>query len=154
METLTVNNQPFGVLSEQLNPLAVAVALDCAFVARGYAADQEHLKKLIKMAMGHKGFSYIDILQPCVSFNKINTYEWYGKRVYRIGEDYNPEDRLAAFRKALEWGDSIPIGVIYKNNREAFEGRVPIIEENTLAGQTLTEDGLKATAEGILNSYY
>ncbi len=154
MESLTTNNQPFGVLSEQLNPLAMAVALDCGFVARGYAADQEHLKKLIKMAIGHKGFSYVDILQPCVSFNKINTYEWYGKRVYHIGEDYDPEDRIAAFRKALEWGDSIPIGVIYKNDRRAFEERVPIIEENTLVGQTLTDDGLRAATARILNSYY
>ena len=132
MEGIVTNNQPFGVLSEQLNPIAMAVALDCSFVGRGYAADQEHLKELIKAAVRHKGFSLVDILQPCVSFNKINTYEWYGKRVYHMAEDYNPEDRIAAFQKALEWGDAIPIGVIYKNNRPAFEERVPIIQEKAL----------------------
>lgn len=154
MEGIVTNNQPFGVLSEQLNPLAMAIALDCSFVGRGYAADQEHLKDLIKTAIQHKGFSLVDILQPCVSFNKINTYEWYGKRVYRVGEEYNPEDRIAAFRKALEWGDTIPIGVIYRNNRIAFEERVPIIHEKTLAEQPISSDSLKKILTEALNSYY
>jgi 2-oxoglutarate/2-oxoacid ferredoxin oxidoreductase subunit beta len=154
MEGIMTNNQPFGVLSEQLNPLAMAVALDCSFVGRGYAADQEHLKTLIKAAVRHKGFSLVDILQPCVSFNKINTYEWYGKRVYHIAEDHNPEDRIAAFQKALEWGDTIPIGVVYKNNRTAFEERVPLIREKALAEQPVSLDSLKKTVIGLLNSYY
>ena len=154
MEGIITSNQPFGVLSEQLNPLAMAVALDCSFVGRGYAADQEHLKMLIKMAVNHKGFSLVDILQPCVSFNKINTYEWYGKRVYHISEDYNPEDRVAAFEKALEWGDAIPVGVIYRNNRTAFEERVPLIQQKALIEQPVSIDSLKKTAIEVLNSYY
>ena len=154
MEGILTNNQPFGVLSEQLNPIALAVALDCSFVGRGYAADQEHLKGLIKAAIQHKGFSLVDILQPCVSFNKINTYEWYGKRVYHMGGEYNPEDRIAAFSKALEWGDAIPIGVIYRNNRTAFEERVPIIHEKALAEQPVSSDSLKKTLAEALNSYY
>jgi 2-oxoglutarate ferredoxin oxidoreductase subunit beta len=154
MEGTMTNNQPFGVLSEQLNPIAMAVALDCSFVGRGYAADQEHLKALIKMAVSHKGFSLVDILQPCVSFNKINTYEWYGKRVYHIAEDYDPEDRVGAFRKALEWGDAIPIGVIYKNNRSAFEERVPIIQEKSLVEQPVSTGNLKETLIVTMNSYY
>ena len=60
----------------------------------------EHLKGLIKAAINHKGFSLVDILQPCVTFNKINTYEWYRQRVYRIEPEYNPEDRAEAFKKA------------------------------------------------------
>jgi 2-oxoglutarate/2-oxoacid ferredoxin oxidoreductase subunit beta len=154
MEGIMTNNQPFGVLSEQLNPLAMAVALDCGFVGRGYAADQEHLKALIKMAVNHKGFSLVDILQPCVSFNKINTYEWYGKRVYHVEGDYNPEDRIAAFQKALEWGDTIPIGIIYKNNRPAFEERVPLIQERALVEQPVSIDSLRKTTIEVLNSYY
>ena len=110
MEGMVTKNQPFGVLSEQLNPMALAVALDCSFVARGYVGDHEHLKGLIKEAVHHKGFSLVDILQPCVTFNKVNTYEWYSQRVYHIEPGYNAEDRVAAFKKALEWGDRIPIG--------------------------------------------
>jgi 2-oxoglutarate ferredoxin oxidoreductase subunit beta len=153
-EGIITSNQPFGVFSEQLNPIAMAVALDCSFVGRGYAADQEHLRALIKMAISHKGFSLVDILQPCVSFNKINTYEWYGKRVYHLAEDYDPEDRVGAFRKALEWGDAIPIGVIYKNNRSAFEERVPIIQEKSLIEQPVSTGNLKQTLIATMNSYY
>lgn len=154
VEGITTNNQPFGVLSEQMNPLAMAVALDCSFVARGYAGDREHLKELIKAAVIHKGFSLVDILQPCVSFNKINTYEWYGKRVYHIGNDHNPENRFVAFQKALEWGETIPIGIIYKNNRSAFEERVPLIKEKTLVMQPVSLDSLKKAVIETLKSYY
>jgi 2-oxoglutarate ferredoxin oxidoreductase subunit beta len=135
-EGTVTKNQPFGVFSEQLNPMALAVALDCSFVARGYAADTEHLKMLMNEAVNHKGFCLVDILQPCVTFNKVNTYEWYRQRVYRLGQDYNPEDREAAFRKAFEWGENIPIGIIYRNRRTTFEERMPVIKEKPLVRQT------------------
>lgn len=135
MEGMVTKNQPFGVLSEQLNPLALAVALDCSFVARGFAGDTEHLKGLIKEAINHKGFTLVDILQPCVTFNKINTYDWYRQRVYHIEPEHNSEDRIEAFKKAIEWGDRIPIGVVYKNNRSIFEEKMPVIKDNPLVRQ-------------------
>lgn len=128
-EGILTKTQPFGVLSEQLNPMALAVALDCSFVARGFSGDTNHLKGLIKEAIKHKGFSLLDILQPCITFNKINTYEWYRQRVYHIEPEYNPENRIEAFQKALEWGDKIPIGLIYKNNRHTFEELIPVIKD-------------------------
>jgi 2-oxoglutarate/2-oxoacid ferredoxin oxidoreductase subunit beta len=138
-------NMPFGVISEQFNPMALAVALDCGFAARGYAADTEHLKGLMKEAINHKGFALLDILQPCVTFNKVNTYDWYKQRVYHVGPDYNPEDRIAAFAKALEWGDRIPIGVIYRNNRQTFEERVPMIKDGPLVHQAFDVKKIEAT---------
>src|SRR4030066_1153079 len=117
MEGMVTKNQPFGVFSEQMNPLALSVAMDCSFAARGFAGDMEHLKGLIKAAINHKGFSLVDILQPCVTFNKINTYEWYKQRVYHLEPEYNPEDRSVAFNRSLEWGDRRPTGVSCKNNR-------------------------------------
>jgi 2-oxoglutarate ferredoxin oxidoreductase subunit beta len=135
MEGMVTKNQPFGVLSGQLNPMALAVALDCSFVARGYAGDHEHLKGLIKAAVNHKGFSLVDILQPCVTFNKVNTYDWYKQRVYHIEPGYDPRDRKAAFAKALEWGDRIPIGVIYRNDRLTFEDRIPMLADKPLVRQ-------------------
>jgi 2-oxoglutarate ferredoxin oxidoreductase subunit beta len=143
MEGMVTKNQPFGVLSEQLNPMVMAIALDCSFVARGYAGDQEHLKGLIKEAVNHKGFSLVDILQPCVTFNKVNTYAWYGQRVYHIEPDYNPEDRVQAFQKALEWGERIPIGVIYRNHRPTFEEK-EVAENNAgilLSAHEFTKSG-------------
>jgi len=135
LEGMVTKNLPFGVISEPLNPVALAVALDCSFVGRGFAGEPEHLKELIKEAMKHQGFSLVDILQPCISFNKINTFDWYRRRVYFLEADYNPEDRLAAFKKALEGNNRIPIGIIYKSNRPTFEERVPIIKDLPLVQQ-------------------
>jgi 2-oxoglutarate ferredoxin oxidoreductase subunit beta len=135
-EGMVTKNMPFGVLSEQLNPMALAVALDCSFAGRGFAVDTEHLTGLIKEAMEHEGFSLVDILQPCVTFNKVNTYDWYRQRVYRLGSDHDPGDRVAAFMKALEWGERIPLGVIYRNRRRTYEAGVPIISAKPLVRQS------------------
>jgi 2-oxoglutarate ferredoxin oxidoreductase subunit beta len=150
MEGVVTKNQPFGVMSEQMNPIALAVALDCSFVARGFAGDMEHLKNLMKSAIQHKGFSLIDILQPCVTFNKINTYDWYRQRVYHIEEEYDTEDRVEAFKKALEWGDKIPIGIIYKNNRPILEERIPVVKDSTLVRQQNKPINL----EKVLQEFY
>lgn len=145
MEGTVSKNQPFGVLSEQLNPLALAIALDCSFVARGFAGDQTHLTHLMKDAILHKGFSLIDILQPCVTFNKVNTYEWYRQRVYHIESEYDPEDKIKAFQRALEWGERIPIGIIYRNHRPVLEQRIPIIRDETLIRQHIHASRIENT---------
>ncbi|MBI5141662.1 MAG: 2-oxoacid:ferredoxin oxidoreductase subunit beta [Nitrospirae bacterium] len=146
-EGTVAKNAPFGVISGQFNPMALAVALDCGFAARGFAADTAHLEVVMKEAMNHTGFALIDILQPCVTFNKVNTYEWYRKRVYHIEPDYNPEDRMAAFSKSLEWGDRIPIGVIYRNNRPAFEERVPMLAAGPLVHQAFDSSRIEGTLQ-------
>jgi 2-oxoglutarate ferredoxin oxidoreductase subunit beta len=145
MEGIKTKNQPFGVFSEQLSPMALAVALDCSFVARGFSGDMEHLKGLIKEAINHKGFTLVDILQPCVTFNKINTYEWYKQRVYHIEPEYNPEDRVEAFKRALQWGEKIPIGIIYRNKRLMYEERIPVIKDAPLVRQSPDLSKLDAT---------
>lgn len=135
MKGIVTKTQPFGVFSEQFNPLSLAIALNCSFVARAFAGDITHLKEIIKSAINHKGFSLVDILQPCVSFNKINTFEWYKERVYYLPADYDPTDRVKAFEKSLEWGDRIPLGIIYLNKRPTYEELIPIIREKTLLEQ-------------------
>jgi len=154
MEGMVTKNQPFGVLSEQLNPMAMAVALDCGFVARGYAGDHEHLKGLIRDAMSHEGFSLVDILQPCVTFNKVNTYEWYGSRVYHVDTNHDPRDRVKAFEKALEWGDRIPIGVIYRNDRPSFERRIPVLDGRSLVDGAGEWVDLKQKLARSLKDFY
>ena len=149
-EGMVTKNMPFGVISEQFNPLALAVALDCSFAARGYAGDTEHLKGLMKAAINHKGFALIDILQPCVTFNKVNTYEWYKQRVYHLGPEYDPADRKAAFAKALEWSERIPIGIIYRNDRPVFEDRVPMLKEQPLVRQVFDSSKVPATIREFL----
>ncbi len=128
---------PRGAISPACNPLLLAVASDCSFVARGFAGEVDHLANLIKAGIQHKGFALIDILQPCVSFNRINTFKWYADRVYRIDADlsYNAEDRLNAFIKAQEWGDKIPIGIIYHHQRPTLEEQIPAIADQPLVKQ-------------------
>ena len=138
-------NSPFGVLSEQFNPMTLAVALDCSFAARAFSGNPAHLTSLMKEALDHKGFALIDILQPCVTFNRVNTYEWYRKRVYHLEPGYDPGDRGGAFQRSLEWGDRIPIGVIYRNNRPTYEERMPVIAEEPLVRQVFDAEKIKAT---------
>jgi len=130
--------QPDGVVLEAFHPLEFAVALNAGFVARGFAGETDHLAGLIVEGVNHKGFSLIDVLQPCVTFNKKNTSAWYSERVYKLdGESsYNPEDKAQAYLKAAEWGDKIPIGILYRNNRPSYEEirgldkRKPLVEED------------------------
>ncbi|KPK02032.1 MAG: 2-oxoacid ferredoxin oxidoreductase [Nitrospira bacterium SG8_35_4] len=150
MEGTKTKNQPFGVFSEQLNPIALAIALDCSFVARGFSGDMEHLSGLMRAAVNHNGFSLVDILQPCVTFNKVNTYEWYKQRVYTIEPEHNPEDKMEAFRRAQEWGDRIPIGILYKNNRTSYEERIPVIQEMPLLRHSFEVSKVEVT----LNEFY
>lgn len=149
MEGMVTRVQPFGVLAEQFNPLAMAVALDCSFVARGFAGDMEHLKGLIVAACRHDGFSLVDILQPCVSFNHVNTWDWYRERVYHIEEEHDASDRIAAFRRSLEWGERIPIGILYHNNRAAYEDLLPVLEHKALIDYPLENSNL----EGLLQEF-
>jgi 2-oxoglutarate ferredoxin oxidoreductase subunit beta len=129
--------QPAGVPYPPLHALALAVAQDGSWVARGFAGDGEHLTGLYKQALSHRGFSLLEVLQPCVSFNKVNTYQWYKQRVYRLEEEtgYDPENELWAYQKAKEWGERIPLGVIYRKVRPLLEESHPVLQAGPLARQ-------------------
>jgi len=121
-----------------LNPIALAIATDASFVARGFAGDVDHLSQLIMQGVQHQGFALIDVLQPCPTFNHKNTYTWYRERVYKLeGNGYDPGDKMAAFEKAQEWGDRIPIGLIYRKERATFEERLPALKKEVLARRKL-----------------
>lgn len=139
--------QPHGVLSNPLNPLALAISQDASFVGRGYAGDGDHLKKLIKDAILHKGFSFLDILQPCVSFDHKHTYGWYQERVYHLSASYNPQDRNGAFARAEEWGDTIPLGLIYRRERPTFEEQQGVLSRGTLISRKVDQTALKTALE-------
>ena len=92
----------------------MAIAAGAGFVARSFAGDAGHVAEMIQLGVRHRGFALIDILQPCVTFNRVNTFDWYRQRVYKLDKAYDTGDRMAAFAKAGEWGDRIPIGVIFE----------------------------------------
>ncbi len=127
---------PYGA-SPPVNPIALAIAAGASFVARSFAGDVDHLAQVIKMGIKHNGFALIDILQPCVTFNHQNTFSWYRERVYKLGEDYDPSDKLASFEKAQEWGDRIPLGVIYRVEHPTFEEQIPVLSKGPLVKQKL-----------------
>lgn len=122
---------PGGAGAASFNGCAVAIASDAGFVARGFAGDVEHLATLIMEGVRHPGFSLIDVLQPCVTFNKTNTYQWYRQRAYKP-EQHDVHDREAAMRLALEWGDKIPIGILYKGMRLPYESSVPALRDGAV----------------------
>jgi 2-oxoglutarate ferredoxin oxidoreductase subunit beta len=126
---------PIGTFVRRLNPIALAISLGVSFVARGFCGDIGHLSELISNGIQNKGFSLIDILQPCVTFNRINTWNWYRERIYQLNDQYEPTDKIMAFRKALEWGKKIPIGVIYKERRLAYEDQNPKIIDKSIKEQ-------------------
>jgi 2-oxoglutarate ferredoxin oxidoreductase subunit beta len=128
---------PLGA-SQQLNPLALALASDVSFLARGFAGDVEHLSGLLKAAIEHRGFSLVDILQPCVSFNRKNTYQWYRDRVYKLEEQgHDSGNKMSAFTKAQEWGDHIPIGLVYRQERSVYEDQFSFLKEIPLVRQKM-----------------
>jgi 2-oxoglutarate ferredoxin oxidoreductase subunit beta len=137
--TLQSKTQPFGNPSQPLNPLALAIAMDCSFVARGFAGASglAHLQSLVKMALHHRGFALIDILQNCISFNRINTFHWYKERTYLLEHAYDPANRITAFERSLEWGDQIPLGLFYRKERPVMEDRYPMLTEQCLAAMRL-----------------
>ncbi|HET6517867.1 MAG TPA: 2-oxoacid:ferredoxin oxidoreductase subunit beta [Nitrosopumilaceae archaeon] len=157
-----------------VNPIGLAVASGFTFVARGYSYDVRHLKDLIKAAVKHKGLAFLDVLQPCPTYNDINTRDWYAgidlakeaqerhSRIYKLEEKkydpvvhYNEEAELneklsQALIKSLEWGTSIPIGIFYKNELisrygERLMDKIPNYFENPPANQSISKNGKPIT---------
>jgi 2-oxoglutarate ferredoxin oxidoreductase subunit beta len=147
-ENVITGLTPQGVHTMPEKPLALAVASNCSFVARGFSGDINHLAYLIKEAIKNNGFSLLDILQPCVSYNKTNTFKWYKDRVYKLEETaHDPYNRTDSFNKTLEWGDKIPIGIIYRNNRETYEDATNLTGTTPLVERKLNYDKLNRLLE-------
>ena len=110
-----------GVVAEPFNPISIAIALDASFVARAFSGDIKETKNILKKAIKHNGFALVDIFQPCVSFNKINTYDWFKEHTYYLDDSYDPSDRVDAFKKSIQT-DKLPLGVFYINkDKKTFE---------------------------------
>src|SRR6266702_232483 len=152
-------------INDAVNPIWLALAAGATWVGRGYSYDIKHLVSLIKQGIDHKGYAFLDVLQPCPTYNDINTKEWYGgedrkdptsgralPRVYKLeDEGFDPvvhepaeieKKATQALEKAREWGDHIPIGVFYKNEHiptfeERITQRVPTYLDNPPALQPI-----------------
>jgi 2-oxoglutarate ferredoxin oxidoreductase subunit beta len=139
---------PDGSFEMAANPLALALAAGATFVSRGFAGDVKGLADLIAKAVVHRGYALVDILQPCVTFNRKNTYDWYRERLYNLAEtDHDSSDRIAAFEKALEWGERIPTGILYQTELPTYEEQVAGLGHGPVATRKLQ----RLSAEEIQN---
>ncbi|WP_310599529.1 thiamine pyrophosphate-dependent enzyme [Desulfobulbus sp.] len=109
-----------GVILEPFNPLAVAIALGASFVARVYVGQAEHARTVLRAAIRHHGYALVDVLQPCVTFNKHNTYPWFAAHTAPLPEDHDPADRIQAFARACE-EEPLRLGIFYRQEKPVFE---------------------------------
>jgi 2-oxoglutarate ferredoxin oxidoreductase subunit beta len=130
---------PFGNVERPVNPVALALAAGATYVARGFSADQKHLTELIKNAIEHKGFSFIDIFSPCVTYNHDNTVQWFRPRVKRLEDNaaYDASDWNAAMEQSQIWGEEIPIGKFFeRTDVPALHSLEPVLDAGPLVQQS------------------
>ncbi len=136
---------PAGVIERPINPIALAIASEATYISRGFSKEMKQLTKLIADGVRHEGFALIDVLQPCVTFNRKNTYEWFSERVYKLEEtSHDVTDKQAAFQKSLEWNNRIPIGLFYREARPTYEDELPQIARTPLAKQEIQDIDITA----------
>lgn len=124
---------PEGIIETEINPLTLAITQGATFVAQGFSAEMEHLVELIIAAVNHKGFSLLNVFQPCITFNHFATYPWYRERLYKLTvENHNRQDMEAALKKSLEQDKKLPIGIIYETTRPTYTSSLKQIAEKTL----------------------
>ncbi len=147
---------PQGVIENPLNPIALAIAAGATFVARGFSGDVKTLTDIMVRAIRHKGFSLVDVMSPCVTYNKVNTYDWFRQRVYVLGADHDPKDKAAAWARATEWPnldmtrDRVPTGVFYEADYPTYEELEPALR----GGSPVTRKLSVENPEEVLREFY
>lgn len=129
MEGLVTDVQVDGNFGTPLNPVLLAMAAGAGFVARAFSGNQRQLTAVMKEAIQYNGYALVDILQPCVSFNKLNTFAWYKQRVYELESSYDPTDLPSAMSRAMEFGDRIPTGILYRREKPSFHRKNPVLKD-------------------------
>ncbi|WP_026890064.1 2-oxoacid:ferredoxin oxidoreductase subunit beta [Lacrimispora aerotolerans] len=121
--------QTEGNINPPLNPMLLALASGAGFVARGFSGDAKQLTALMKAAIEYPGYAYVDIMQPCITFNKINTFAYYKNAVMPLPEDYDHTDKLEAMRIAMGLDDKIPTGIIYREDKADFHKKHALLRD-------------------------
>ena len=123
---------PHGVIEYPVNGPALAISQGATFVAQGFAGELDHLSDLMERAVNHTGFSLINIFQPCVTWNKIDTLAYFKEHVYKLGEDYDPTNKMKAIETSMQ-REKLPIGVLYEEKRKAYHELEYGLQEGILA---------------------
>ncbi|MGB7134667.1 MAG: 2-oxoacid:ferredoxin oxidoreductase subunit beta [Acidobacteriaceae bacterium] len=149
---MRTKSTPFGNIEGPLYPITMALAAGATFVARGFSGDQKHLTDLIRQAIQHKGFSFLDVFSPCVTYNKDNTFQWFRPRVKKLEDDanYDSTDWLAAMDKSTVWGEEIPIGKFFeRTDLPALHEAEPVTQGRTMLSYPLHIDS--TAAQGFID---
>lgn len=152
---------PTPITEAPVNPLSFAIAAGATFVARGFSGDNKQETELMIEAVRHKGFSIVDTMQPCVTFNHKNTFTWFYERVYKVeNEGHNSEDKDIALKRAEEWPlrvllkegekEKIPTGIIYKTLRPTWEEGTPQIAQTPLIKQSITNRDITPVLDELM----
>jgi len=146
---MKTKSTPTGVIEEQTNPVTLAITAGATFVARGFSGDIPHLTQLIKQGINHKGFAVIDVLQPCVTFNKINTYQWFRERIYKLeNKDYQQTTKPAALARAFEdWNEKIPLGIFWQEDKPTYEDSLPQLQKGPLIKRDISNINISRLLE-------
>jgi len=130
---MKTKNQNHGTVSNAFNPVATALVMGAGFIAQGFSGNMKQLEYLIVEAMNYKGFSMVDIHQPCVSFNKINTHSWYKSRVFDLNDtDHDDSNYEQALQTVHNKNHKIPLGIIYKKPGIPFHERLDVLKKQPL----------------------
>jgi len=142
MKEMRTKSTPRGNVELPINPIALALVSGATYIARGFSGDPGQMADLIAAGIRHKGFALIDVFSPCVTYNMLNTYPWFKKRVYKLEDEagYSPDNGKAALDKSFEWGDRIPIGLFYKDDQPTYEDSDPAYQRGALVRQPLPAD--------------
>jgi 2-oxoglutarate/2-oxoacid ferredoxin oxidoreductase subunit beta len=141
---------PSGNVEEPIHPLRLALASGATFLARGYSGDIPMITDLMIRANQHKGFAVVQILQPCVTFNKLYTHIFYQQNIYPLSKKHNSANKTAAFEKLLEWGEKkIPVGVFYEVEEPSYEQQIPQIKKRALVKNPV----VKRDVGGLMKKY-
>ena len=139
MKEMRTKSTPQGNVELPINPVALAMVSGATYVSRGFSGENKHLADLIAGAINHHGFSLVDVFSPCVTYNKLNTYDYFRKRIYKLEaeEGYDPGNARMAVERSFEWGDRIPIGVFYRDEQLTYEDTEPALRSGPLVNQKL-----------------
>ncbi len=135
---MKTKSTPHGNIEGPINPITMALAAGATFVARGFSGEQKHLTELIRQAIQHKGFSFLDVFSPCVTYNKDNTFQWFRPRVKKLEDNpaYDSTDWMAAMEKSTLWGEEIPIGKFYeRTDLPSLDQAEPVLKDGPMAGR-------------------
>jgi len=139
-----------GVILEPFNPLALALALDASFVARAYVGNPDQTRVILRAAIEHRGYALVDLLQPCVTFNKRNTYQWFAAHTVPLPDDHDPTDRVQAFARA-GGGEPLRLGIFYRKEKPVFEAQLAAYADDPrpLFERRVDPDKLAATMRAM-----